>query len=86
MRAIAKIMLNSLWEKLAQRENLTRTEYVSEPSTFFDLVTNPTNLVKNVDIYDEQFLLVNWEDTDSIIEAHTCSNVVVADSSLHKRD
>ena len=27
MRAIAKIMLNSLWRKLAQRENMTKTEY-----------------------------------------------------------
>ena len=78
MRAIAKIMLNSLWGKLAQRENLTRTEYISEPSTFFDLVTNPTKLVKNVDVYGEQFLLVNWEDMDSVMEAHACSNVVIA--------
>ena len=44
MRAIAKIMLNSLWGKLAQRENMTKTEYFSEASLFFDLVTNPTRL------------------------------------------
>ena len=50
MRAIAKIMLNSLWGKLAQRENMTKTEYISEPSKFFDLVTNPNKIVKNVDI------------------------------------
>ena len=78
MRAIAKIMLNSLWGKLAQRENLTGTEYISEPSKFFYLVTNPTKLVKNVDVYGELFLLVNWKDMDSVIEAHACSNVVVA--------
>ena len=34
--------------------------------------------MKNVDVYGEQFLLVNWEAMDSIIEAHACSNVVVA--------
>ena len=34
--------------------------------------------MKNVDIYGEQFLLVNWEDTDLIIEAHACRNVIVA--------
>ena len=50
MRAIAKIMLNSLCVKLAQRENMTKTEYFSEPSKFFDLVTNPNKIVKNVDI------------------------------------
>ena len=35
MRAIAKIMLNSLWGKLAQRDNMTKTEYFSEPAKFF---------------------------------------------------
>ena len=78
MRAIAKIMLNSVWGKLAQRENLPRTKYISEPSKFFDPVTNPSQFVKNVAAYGEQFLLVNWEDMDSIIEAHACSNVAVA--------
>ena len=77
-RAIAKIMLNSLWGKLAQRENMTKTEYISEPSRYFDLVTNPSKTVKNVDIYGEQFVHVNWEDTESLVEPHTCSNVVVA--------
>ena len=59
MRAIAKIMLNSLWGKLAQRENMTKAEYISEPAKFFDLVTNPNKVVKNVDICRENLLLVN---------------------------
>ena len=78
MRAIAKIMLNSLWGKLAQRENMTKTKYFSEPSKFFDLVTNPNKIVKNVDICRENLLLVNWEDTESNVEAHAGSNVSVA--------
>ena len=78
MRAIAKIMLNSLWGKLAQRENMTKTEYISEPSKFFDLVTNPNKIVKNVDICRENLLLVNWDDTESSVEPHACSNVIVA--------
>ena len=78
MRAIAKIMLNSLWGKLAQRGNMTKTEYISEPSKFFDLVTNPNKIVKNVDICRENLLLVNWDDTESSVELHACSNVIVA--------
>ena len=78
MRAIAKIMLNSLWGKLAQRENMTKTEYFSEPSKFFDLVTNTNKIVKNVDNCRENLLLVNWEDTESNVEPHACSNVIVA--------
>ena len=78
LRAIAKIMLNSLCGKLAQRENMTKTEYISDPSKYFDLVTNPSKIVKNVDIFGEQFVHVNWEDTESLVEPHTCNNVVVA--------
>ena len=78
LRAIAKIMLSSLWGKLAQGENMTKTEYISEPSKYFDLVTNPSKGVKNVDIYGEQFVYVNWEDTESRVEPHSCSNVVMA--------
>ena len=40
LRAMAKVMLNSLWGKLTQREKLAKTEYISEPSKYFDLVTN----------------------------------------------
>ena len=76
MRAIAKIMLNSLWGKLAQRENMTKTENFSEPSKF---LTNPNKIVKNVDICRENLLLVNWDDTESSVEPHACSNVIVAD-------
>ena len=34
--------------------------------------------MKNVDIYGEQFVHVNWEDTESLFEPQTCSNVIVA--------
>ena len=77
LRAVAKIMLKSLWGKLAQRDKMTKTEYISEPSKYFDLVTNPSKVIKNVDLYGEQFVHVNREDTDSLVEPHTCSNVVV---------
>ena len=77
LTAIAKIMLNSLWGKLAQRENMTKTECSSEPSKKFDLVTNPSKIVKNVDINGEQLVHMNWEDMESLVEPHTCSNVVV---------
>ena len=57
---------------------MTKTEYFSEPSKFFDLVTNPNKIVKNVDICRENLLLVNWEDTEPNVEPHACSNVIVA--------
>ena len=56
---------------------MTKTEYISEPSKYFDLVTNPFKIVKNVDPYGDRFVHVNWEDTESLVEPHTCSNLVV---------
>ena len=41
-------------------------------------MTNTTKIVKNVDIYRENLLLVNWEDTESNVEASACSYVIVA--------
>ena len=57
---------------------MTKTEYISEPSKFFDQVTNPNKIVKNVDICRENLLLVNWDDKESSVELHACSNVIVA--------
>ena len=56
---------------------MTKTEYISEPSKFFYLVTNPNKIVKNVDICRENLLLVNWDNTESSVEPHVCSNVIV---------
>ena len=41
-------------------------------------MTNPNKIIKNVDICRENLLLVNWEDTEPNVEAHACSNVIVA--------
>ena len=77
LRAVAKIMLNSLWGKLVQRDKMAKTEYISEPSKYFDLETNPSKIVKKIDLYGDRFVHVNWEDTESLVEPHTCSNVVM---------
>ena len=34
-RAFSKIVLNSLWGKLEHRTNLTKTEYIANPSEYF---------------------------------------------------
>ena len=57
---------------------MPKTEYISNRATYFELVTNPLKKVKNVDVNEEQFLHVNWEDMESIIEPHDCSNVIIA--------
>ena len=78
-RAFAKIMLNCLWGKLAQREKMSQTEYISKPSQYFDLITNPNIIVKNVAIFDNEcpFILVNYETKLVHIDTHATANVIV---------
>ena len=37
MRALCKSILNKNWEKLEQRDNLTKTEYITKPADYFAL-------------------------------------------------
>jgi hypothetical protein len=78
-RAFAKIMLNCLWGKLAQREIMTQTQYISKPSKYLDLITNPTVFVKHVEIFGNEcpFILLNYETKLEHIESHASANVVV---------
>ena len=78
-RNFAKIMLNCLWGKLAQREKMSQTEYISKPSQYFDLITNPNIIVKNVEIFDNEcpFIMVNYETKLDHIDTHATANVIV---------
>ena len=78
-RAFAKIMLNCLWGKLAQREIMSQTEYIKDPSKFFELINNPNVIVKHVEIFDNEceFILVNYETKLDHIETHATANVIV---------
>ena len=78
-RAFAKIMLNCLWGKLAQREVLTQSEYIAKPSKYFELINNPNYIVKHVEIFDENcpFILVNYESKLDHVETHGTANVIV---------
>ena len=79
LRGYSKIMLNCLWGKLAQRDTLPKTKYISDSGEYFDLITDHTKTVKHVEVYpDRPFILVNYEDHINDIESHLSSNVVVA--------
>ena len=78
MRALCKSILNKNWGKLAQRDNLTKTEYITKPADYFALISDQSKTVKHVNICREEMLLVNWEDSTAFVQPHDNSNVVVA--------
>ena len=78
-RSFAKIMLNCLWGKLAQREIMTQTEYIKDPAKYFDLINNPLVLIKHVEIFDNEcpFILVSYENKLEHVQTHSTANVIV---------
>ena len=46
LRALAKMKLSKTWGKLSQRDNLSKTEYITKPADYFELITCPTKKSK----------------------------------------
>lgn len=47
-RTFSKSVLNSLWKKPAQGDNLIKTGYISnDPSYYFELITDPTKVANH---------------------------------------
>ena len=59
LRALAKMMLNSMWGKFGQRQNKTRVKEFNDPQTFCSFLDSST-----LDVW--HFSLVN----DNIVEVH----------------
>lgn len=51
LRAVAKICLNSFWGKFGQKNDAMKTEYISDPSKFFEIMNDPLKIVNGVQIF-----------------------------------
>lgn len=77
-RAVAKLMLNCLWGKLAQRTTLPKTEYVDDPGVFFQKLTDPSCDVHHAELVSENTLLINSTQKEAFAQPGVSSNVIVA--------
>ena len=59
-------MLNSFWDKFAQRPNLTKTEQIDEPQVFFDYLTS------------DEIIEIRYEHGDKFVQPNPNTNVVIA--------
>ena len=53
LRAVAKLCLNSLWGKFAQRDNFTKVEYLFKFGELQDILINDCNEVTSFDFYKD---------------------------------
>lgn len=77
-RSVAKLSLNSLWGKLGENEEMSKTEIVKEPSRFFEMLQSSEIDVKSILPIDDDIMYVNFIDKKEAVTPSRKVNVVVA--------
>ncbi|GAA6228947.1 uncharacterized protein LOC109143113 isoform X1 [Lates japonicus] len=67
-RQVAKLCLNSLWGKFAQRDNLLKTNIVSDPEEFFSYLFSGKYQIEYFDILDSDRALIRWKYADRCVQ------------------
>ncbi|XP_051800711.1 uncharacterized protein LOC127532721 isoform X1 [Acanthochromis polyacanthus] len=67
-RQVAKLCLNSLWGKFAQRHNLLQTCIVTEPEEFFNYLFSGKYKVEYFQVLDSERALLQWKHTERCIQ------------------
>jgi hypothetical protein len=65
---LVTLCLNSLWGKLAQRQDFNRTQYFAEPAPYFKLMCNEKKEVLAVMIIAEDLVAVTWRPKNDYLE------------------
>lgn len=61
LRFIAKLFLNTLWGKFAQRLNLTQTKICYEYKDYYEVLNDVNKVIKGELMVNDNCLLINWE-------------------------
>jgi hypothetical protein len=83
-RTIAKLFLNCLWGKFAQRLQLPKTEYLTEEAELHEKLQDSTleikglELLENSDHPEADMMLINYQEKDELIDDCPFGNVVLA--------
>ncbi|XP_048252721.1 uncharacterized protein LOC125380975 [Haliotis rufescens] len=78
LRMLGKACLNNFWGKLAQQESVTKSEYLSDPMTFFHMLLDESLRVQSVLVINDNLLFVSYEPENDYLTPHSASNVVIA--------
>ena len=78
LRSIGKLVLNSLWGKMGQRDNLTQATHISDRTDFFSLLTDETKTVTNIDFPTSQIAEVQWQYEEHFTPLSPKTNIVLA--------
>ena len=83
-RTIAKLFLNCLWGKFAQRLQLPKIRYLNEQEELYKVLEDSTIRVKGIELLDNNdrpesdVILVNYQEKQEFVEDCPFGNVVLA--------
>lgn len=80
-KLLAKILLNSLWGKFGQKDNMTSTEYITDPSKWFRKLRDDIDgkiTLKNENLIDENTLYIEYVSNETSKSSLNTTNVGLA--------
>ncbi|XP_054622457.1 uncharacterized protein LOC129182178 [Dunckerocampus dactyliophorus] len=77
-RQIAKLLLNSLWGKLAQRSNQLSTSLVSTPQRFFEFLFSSKYDISQFHFINDDIALVQWRHNSRCVLPPGDANIFLA--------
>jgi ribosomal protein S20 len=77
-RAVAKICLNSLWGKFGQRQNMSKTEYVTDIKRFYEIMLDDRLDNINLTFLNETMVQMSYCLKDVFVENDHNTNVFIA--------
>lgn len=78
LRAIAKLLLNSLYGRFAMSVERKQTVIINEPSKFYELLCDPNVIIESVITVGQQCLVVNYETPLELLNQNNTVNICVA--------
>ena len=78
LRSLAKLCLNSMWGKFAQRSGLGQTEIHDDPAEVHKLLQSDTVTVDNIRLINEEIVEVTYKEDGAFAKVNPNTNVVVA--------
>jgi hypothetical protein len=67
-----------LWGKFGQRENLPKTEYITELHQFLNHLTSPKTLVDDLHLINEDLAMISYTTNDDFLKPSGKTSVVIA--------
>jgi hypothetical protein len=78
LRAIAKLLLNSLYGRFGMKIDKKQTAIINDPSQFYKLLSNPNITIHNVICIGQESLVVHYDTPIEVLSGNNSVNVAVA--------